>query len=277
MESSNQRPAAGVVESFGGDPGKLERTVGGQGRSWRAGGIVLKPADGSSDPSWLGPILAALPDDDRFRVATPVPSTGGAWSVGGWQATTWLAGTCYQGRWPEIIEAADAMHSVLGSQVATRPSGIGNRSDPWAIGDRVAWGEESAGELHPAVADLAGRLAPLIDRQWHGPPAQLIHGDLGPGNVLFADDVGLPPAILDFSPYWRPAAFATAVLIVDALAWENAPRSLATGFMTQMANSTELIARAIIYRLVAAAHLTAGSRIEAEVAAYGAVASLLDR
>jgi len=35
-------------------------------------------------------------------------------------------------------------------------------------------------------------------------PSQLIHSDLG-GNVLFHDQ--LPPAIIDFSAYWRPVGW----------------------------------------------------------------------
>ncbi len=49
--------------------------------------------------------------------------------------------------------------------------------------------------------------------------AQLVHGDLG-GNVLFA--AGEPPAVIDFSPYWRPPGLALAVAAVDALMWSGA-------------------------------------------------------
>jgi len=46
---------------------------------------------------------------------------------------------------------------------------------------------------------------------------------LAPGNVLFHPD--LPPAIIDLSPYWRPALFATAIVVIDAMIWEGADRS----------------------------------------------------
>jgi hypothetical protein len=53
----------------------------------------------------------------------------------------------------------------------------------------------------------------------------LIHGDLT-GNVLFHDE--LPPAIIDFTPYWRPLEFQSAVVVADALVWEGAPPSSRT-------------------------------------------------
>jgi Ser/Thr protein kinase RdoA (MazF antagonist) len=62
--------------------------------------------------------------------------------------------------------------------------------------------------LVPAVARL------LAARRPAGAPSQLIHGDLT-RNVLFADEQ--PPADIDFSPYWRPKAFASAIVAVDAV------------------------------------------------------------
>ena len=50
-----------------------------------------------------------------------------------------------------------------------------------------------------------------------------MHGDLT-GNVLFADD--LAPAVIDFSPYWRPTGFASAIVVGDALLWEGADETL---------------------------------------------------
>jgi hypothetical protein len=77
-------------------------------------------------------------------------------------------------------------------------------------------------------------------------PAQLIHGDLG-GNVLFA--AGEPPAVIDFSPYWRPAGLALAIAAVDALTWSGADPAI----LDQLADQPELdqlLARAHVGRLV---------------------------
>ena len=93
------------------------------------------------------------------------------------------------------------------------------RSDPFARADQAAWDGAVLSEfttLGP-VARLAGQLRPV------GRRAQLIHGDLS-GNVLFHPD--LPPAIIDLSPYWRPALFATAIVVIDAMIWEGADRSV---------------------------------------------------
>ena len=77
-------------------------------------------------------------------------------------------------------------------------------------------------------------------------PSQLIHGDLS-GNVLLHHE--LPPAIIDFSPYWRPAAFASAIVVIDALVWEDADARLlaAAGPVDDFG---QYLIRALIFRIV---------------------------
>jgi hypothetical protein len=117
----------------------------------------------------------------------------------------------------------------------------------------VAWGErDPAGVVAAAPAPLGGQLRSLLAaRRPVRLPAQLIHGDLG-GNVLFA--VGEPPAVIDFSPYWRPAGLALAVAAVDALMWSGADPAilgpLAAQAETGPGDFGQLLARALVYRLV---------------------------
>ena len=73
-----------------------------------------------------------------------------------------------------------------------------------------------------------------------------MHGDLT-GNVLFAD--GLPPAVIDFAPYWRPPAFATAVVVGDALLWEGADETLLAA-VEHVDAFPQFLLRALIYRAV---------------------------
>jgi len=96
-----------------------------------------------------------------------------------------------------------------------RPSFLDERDNPWSVGDRAAWGELGLGALPPVkhLDRLTALLRPLETT------SQLIHGDLT-GNVLFAEDA--PPAVIDLAPYWRPPAFASAIVVTDALVWEGA-------------------------------------------------------
>ncbi|HEX7345425.1 MAG TPA: hypothetical protein VF253_01450 [Candidatus Limnocylindrales bacterium] len=114
--------------------------------------------------------------------------------------------------WREIINVGDRFHTQL-ADVARPDAIIDGREDPWATGDRVAWGEAS----FPELDDVLSALEPV------DAPSQLIHGNLT-GNVLFQDE--LPPAIVDFAPYWRPTEFASAVVVADALSWEGVGSSI---------------------------------------------------
>ena len=77
-------------------------------------------------------------------------------------------------------------------------------------------------------------------------PDQLIHGDLS-GNVLF--DPVLPPAVIDWSLYWRPAAYARAVVVVDGLLWYGAGDELAVAEATRE-QAGQMLVRALLFRLV---------------------------
>jgi uncharacterized protein (TIGR02569 family) len=74
---------------------------------------------------------------------------------------------------------------------------------------------------------------------------QVIHGDLF-GNVLFAGSA--PPAVIDFIALARPAGFAAALVVVDAMAWGGAPLTLAAqGEHVQQWG--QLLRRACLFRL----------------------------
>jgi uncharacterized protein (TIGR02569 family) len=95
-----------------------------------------------------------------------------------------------------------------------KPRFLGARRDVFALADRAAWGEEDA-PLDPAGGGrlfdaLAGLRKPVDSAP------QVVHGDLF-GTVLFEPGEGA--ALIDFVPYWRPAEWAAAVVVVDALAW----------------------------------------------------------
>ena len=76
-------------------------------------------------------------------------------------------------------------------------------------------------------------------------PAQVIHGDLG-GNVLRAP--GLPDAVIDWPPYFRPRGFALAVTAGDAVCWEGAPVDLLDRW-SDVPEWDQLLLRAVVYRI----------------------------
>ena len=127
------------------------------------------------------------------------------------------------------------------------------------MADRVAWGDASLAPYRDVlhVATLEQHLAPVRD------VSQVIHGDLT-GNVLFADP--LPPAVIDLSAYWRPAAFATAIVVADALIWEGATVD-DVGPVLHEEQFGQLLARGLLYRIVADVEAGPGS-IDAHPAAY---------
>jgi len=240
--SSHAPPSGGVLEAFGAT-GSLTHVAGGRGRAWRAGDLILKPADLSpAEHAWHADVLPTI-RLDGFRLALPRRADRGRLVVDGWAAWGHVDGEHRSGRWPEIIETGERLHRALAN--VPRPGFIATRSDPWSIGDRVAWGEASAEPYRRIglVNRLIDLLVPIVTS------SQVVHGDLT-GNVLFADD--LPPAVIDFSPYWRPTAYASAIVLADALVWEGADRSLVTKALRIDAFG-QYLARALIFRIVSAA------------------------
>lgn len=80
-QSRQMRPPTQVIAAFGGDPERLTPLPGGQGTSWRAGPIVLKPAPAGEPIGVAGRSLRG----DAHLTAVPVRSldTDGRRRLGG--------------------------------------------------------------------------------------------------------------------------------------------------------------------------------------------------
>ena len=180
-------------------------------------------------------------EQDGFRVARLRPEI-----VDGWTASDYLAGAHEPGRWREIIAVGELLHAAL-THVPRPGTILDQRTNPWSMGDRVAWGELP----FPELDDVLAALDPVEEK------SQLIHGDLT-GNVLFHDE--LPPAIIDFAPSWRPPEFASAIVVAEALCWEGAPEELADTVDRQY------LLRALIYRAVTSRLFGADSVPEIDLA-----------
>jgi uncharacterized protein (TIGR02569 family) len=234
-------PSPAVLAAFGVAGSHPVPLGGGQGMSWLAGDVIVKPVDVSlAELAWQAEIFAGIPSAG-FRLARPRRAADGSLSVDGWCASEHVTGRHLARRWPEIIAVGERFHAAV--RGIARPSFLDQRSSRWAISDRVAWGEISAREFPHVrhLAELVSALRPVTA------PSQLIHGDLT-GNVLF--DGPQPPAIIDFSPYWRPTAYASAIVVADALVWEGAGRQILDA-VTHIGDFGQYLVRALIFRAVA--------------------------
>jgi Ser/Thr protein kinase RdoA (MazF antagonist) len=133
----------------------------------------------------------------------------------GWAAWHWLDGEPWTATVAAVLDVSARFHDAVAG-VPWGPAMVGN--DRWAVADRIAWGEVDD-TIPASLAHLANarRPVPLA--------SQFIHGDLC-GNVLTHPD--LPPAVIDISPYWRPAAYAAAIALVDL----EAPQVLCRIFLS---------------------------------------------
>jgi uncharacterized protein (TIGR02569 family) len=205
------------------------------GRALIAEHLVLKQVEDEDESVWVAETLAVL-RPDGFRVARPVRAADGRWVFEGWTASERVAGSPGPSRRLEVLAAGRVFHRALAH--LARPAMLEGRTHLWARADRLAWGEEAPTVGSALVDALMCRLQPV--RQ----PAQVVHGDLG-ANVLFAS--GLPPAVIDFSPYFRPPGWALAVVVVDAIVWGRAGFHLVDALEPD--EREQLLARATLFRL----------------------------
>lgn len=209
------------------------------GPVWRCGEVALRPSPSPAEAAWVAKTLTGL-QVPNVRLGQPLRSTDGRWVVGGWAATRWLPGRA-EPRHDEVVAVSIRLHQATAG--LPRPRFLDTRQDLFAQADRAAWGEEEI-ELD---ADRGGRLFDLFACSCRpiGLTPQVVHGDLF-GNVLFAGDT--PPAIIDFIPYWRPAEWAAAVVVVDALAWGGADNGMAKRW-AHLAEWPQALLRALLFRL----------------------------
>lgn len=130
-------PPQSVLTAFGADGLPLVPLKGGQGTSWLASDLVLKPADlDLPELEWQAQVYSRM-SCDGFRIARLRPADDGSVCVDGWCATEHVTGQHAERRWPEVIALGERFHAAL--RGIPRPGFLDQRASPWAIGDRVAW------------------------------------------------------------------------------------------------------------------------------------------
>lgn len=250
MSDSPGAPPPSVLAAFGAACDPPPRLLpGGQGQTWRSGGLVLKPVALEAETRWRAEVLAALPvRTSGFRVARPVATAEGAWTADGWEAWRMIGGAADPRRADDVIRAGAAFHAALAD--TPRPGFLDIRDNAWTRADRLAWQETAAAPDFALLRPLLAARRPVRL------PSQLIHGDLL-GNVLF--EAGSAPAVIDWPPYWRPAAWASAVVAVDALCWWEADHGLLDRW-ARLPDWRQLLIRALVFRIATHSSLDAAQQ-----------------
>lgn len=225
---------------------------------WRYDDVVLAPVTDNARAAWSAKIREFL-DVDGVRLARPVRSSDGRYVVSGWHAENFITGAP-EPRYDEVVSVSVRLHAktatlerprFLAQPVAPPFSDV----DVFAVADQSAWAEEPlrAAREHgmlERVGDDGERSLKLISqlaslRQPVRTPDQVVHGDLF-GTVLFAGAAA--PGIVDFTPYWRPAPWAAAVVVVDAISWGGADEGL-IGRWNVLPEWPQMLLRALMFRL----------------------------
>lgn len=220
--------------------------------------MVLSQVADHARAAWSAQVRETL-FVDGVRLARPVRSTDGRYVVSGWHADTFVAGVP-EPRHDEVVSAAIRLHEATGK--LERPRFLTRAPvAPWAdvdvfiAADRAAWEERPFKSLPPEAqlapgsadgeqsVDLIKQLAGL--RKPTKSPNQLVHGDLY-GTVLFAGSAA--PGLIDITPYWRPASWAAAVVVVDALSWADADEGLPERWRA-LPEWPQMMLRALMFRL----------------------------
>lgn len=225
---------------------------------WRLGDVVLSPVADHARAAWSAKVRETLAVD-AVRLARPVRATDGRYVVSGWRADTFLDGSP-EPRHDEVVSLSLRLHAATAQ--LERPRFLAQPPvAPWAdvdvfvAADRAAWETvplrtaRAAGALEDLSEDgarsveLIGQLASL--RKPVRSPDQLVHGDLF-GTVLFTGSTA--PGVTDITPYWRPAAWAAGVVVVDALSWGGADEGL-IGRWEDLPEWPQMLLRALLFRL----------------------------
>ncbi|AOW94435.1 TIGR02569 family protein [Rhodococcus sp. WMMA185] len=225
---------------------------------WLCGDVVLSSVADHARAAWSAKVRETL-EVDGLRLARPVRSTDGRYVVSGWRADTFVEGTP-EPRHDEVVSMSGRLHAATSKLerprfLAQPPRAPGEEVDVFVAADRAAWektplrGMTGADQFELPSSDgrksleLITGLATL--RKSVTSPDQLVHGDLF-GTVLFSG--ALAPGITDITPYWRPAPWAAAVAVVDAISWGGADEALISRW-DDLPEWPQMLLRAVLFRL----------------------------
>jgi uncharacterized protein (TIGR02569 family) len=214
---------------------------GGQGTTYRSGEIILKPVGFLAESKEAAEIVSGLTESPLLNLPKAVKSINGNWVEDGYVAWNFVPGTERQGYYSEKLKVCDYFGDIFGG--LGKPKFLDLKNDEYTIADRVAWGELE--RIYPPeqqeIIDLVkSKIRPV------NLPSQIIHGDIS-GNMVFTES-GLP-GVIDLTLYWRPRNFTKAILLIDAITWEDADPDI-YDLVSNEPEIDQLLIRAALRRIV---------------------------
>ncbi|TET85803.1 MAG: hypothetical protein E3J37_01115 [Anaerolineales bacterium] len=224
--------------------GKRQLLAGGEGHSLRVGQCVFKPIENVERYSWSCDLLLKL-SRRGFRISEPRRAIDGSFVYHGWAASNFEPGEHVTGRWHEKLNITRMFHSEL-NDIAFSPMPPSN--DVWSLAHEITW------QLTPLPPALHLKMTTMIEEIFtHYQPLSrypgIIHSDIC-GNVLFHEE--LDPCVIDFSPAFGSVEYAEAILVADAIAWQNAPLDI-VNLLPFNEHYRQYLLRAINFRIIVAA------------------------
>lgn len=231
-------PSKDVLNAFGIKENPIQLT-GGQGTSFRAGNIVLKPVENEEETNCLANLTSKI-IERGFRIARPIKTKDGEWTYQGWKANKFIKGREVKKKWREKLSVCRKFHESLVG--LPKPTFLDKMDNPWAIADKMVWGTlpmKYGEKLESSMHRLKKLIKPISLVN------QIIHGDMT-GNILFYPFMS--PAVIDLSLYWHPAKYAEAIIVVDSIVWYSAPDSLINK-LDGTFEMNQLLVRATMWRI----------------------------
>ncbi|MFH1252966.1 MAG: hypothetical protein V1664_01385 [Candidatus Uhrbacteria bacterium] len=235
----NDIPNQKILNAFG-VSGKPILLPGGQGTCYRVKDVVFKPTNDAIEASWLAEINNGL-RSNKFRVPKPLLAKNGSWVFAGWTVSEFLEGEHRPGHYIEAIELNRVFCTVLIN--VSKPEWFDKKTDVFSIADKIAWGELSLPNFELTKEPLKRIFSFLRKNEL---PNQLIHSDWSLDQILFHNT--LPPAVIDMTPYFRPADYPIADMIIEAVVWNGADLSI-LDLGKNIKDFDQLLLRALVFRI----------------------------
>jgi uncharacterized protein (TIGR02569 family) len=224
--------------------GDEQSLIGGEGKSVRVGDCVFKPIDNIERYSWGSDLLLKVPKSG-YRISEPLRTTDGSFVHDGWGASTFEAGEHVNGRWQEKLQISRLFNAQI-NDLALSP--IPPSDDFWSQAHEIAWQDiPIPAALHPKITKVIEDIFACYQLLFRD--REIIHSDIC-GNILFQG--GLDPCVIDFSPAYGSVEYAEAILVSDAIAWENAPLEI-IDLISGNEHYRQNLLRAINFRIIVAA------------------------